>query len=126
MAEFGLGDNPATTIDGGSPGRRPITTYFRHTLDVADPSFCRSVVLRLKRADGAVVYLNGKELYRVSLPTGAVNTRTLATRGVSGLEEDVFFPVTLQQPPDGAAVKAGKASRLIMPCCLGGSSWIVA
>jgi hypothetical protein len=26
------------------------------------------------RADDAVVYLNGKEVYRVNLPAGAVNT----------------------------------------------------
>jgi hypothetical protein len=94
-AELGFGDSPATTIDGGPPDHRHIATYFRHTFDVADPSFYRSLVLRLKRADGAVVYLNGKEIHRVNLSTGEVNARRLAMRAVGGLEKESFFPVRL-------------------------------
>jgi hypothetical protein len=93
QAELGFGDNPVTTINAGPPNRRRITTYFRHTFDVADPGFFRSLLLRLKRDDGAVVYVNGTEIHRVNLPGGAVAPGTLATRGVDGLEEEMFFPV---------------------------------
>ena len=92
-AELGFGSKPDTTINPGPPGRRLITHYFRHTFDVADPSFYRNLIVRLKRDDGAVVYLNGKEITRVNLPLGAIGGGQLATRDVSGLEEDVFFPV---------------------------------
>ncbi len=92
-AELGFGDDPATTIDGGPARHRFITTYFRHTFEVDDPAFLRSLLLRLKRDDGAVVYLNGSEIHRVNLPGGAVTRDTRAARPVQGLEEEVFFPV---------------------------------
>lgn len=97
-AEFGFGDDPVTLIDGGPPTRRHITTYFRHTFEVAEPGFYRSLLLRLKRDDGAVVYLNGREIHRVNLPTDRLTPDTLATRDVRGLEEEVFYPIPL---PDG-------------------------
>ncbi len=92
-AELGFGDEPATHISGASVDARHVATYFRHTFDVADPSFYRSLVLRLKRDDGAVVYLNGTELRRINMAGGAVTASTLATREVDGLEEKVFFPI---------------------------------
>jgi hypothetical protein len=92
-AEFGFGNEAETMIDGGPPGRRWITTYFRTTLDVADPSFLRSLLMRLKRSDGAVVYLNGVEVHRANLPQGAIANTTLATRGVKGIETRTFFPI---------------------------------
>jgi len=104
LAPLGIGDNPATTIDGGPPNHRHISAFFRHTFDIADPAFYRSALLRLMSADGAVVYLNGKEIYRVNLPAGGVKPNKLATRGLTGLERDVFFPVKI----DPASLRAGK------------------
>lgn len=103
-APLGSGDNPATTVDLGTGNRHYIATYFRHTFDVADPSFYRSMLLRVMRADGAVVYLNGKEIYRANLPAGTVNTDTMATRKLTGLERDAFFPVKI----DPASLRRGK------------------
>jgi hypothetical protein len=103
-APLGSGDNPATTVDVGPANHHYITTYFRRTFDVADPSFYRSAVLRLMRADGAIVYLNGREVYRDDLPAGAVNTDMMATRKLTGLERDVFFPVKI----DPADLRHGK------------------
>ena len=95
--EFGFGDDPVTTIDGGKPGDRHITTYFRQTFDVADPGFYQNLFVRLKRDDGAVVYLNGTEVRRVNMPGGAVSSATLATKEVDGLQEEVFFPIPVDQ-----------------------------
>jgi hypothetical protein len=103
-APLGLGDNPATTIDVGPPNHRHISAFFRHTFDVADPAFYRSALLRLMSADGAVVYLNGKEVDRVNLPTGGVKPNKLATRGLTGLARDVFFPIKI----DLASLRQGK------------------
>ncbi|HEX2271192.1 MAG TPA: Ig-like domain-containing protein, partial [Pyrinomonadaceae bacterium] len=94
-AELGFGDEPVTTISGAAPDARRIATYFRHSFDVADPSFYRNLVLRLKRDDGAVVYLNGKEVSRINLTGDALTSSTTATRDVDGLEEEVFFPIAV-------------------------------
>jgi tyrosinase-like protein/Big-like domain-containing protein len=103
-APLGAGDNLSTTLDAGPTNNRYITTYFRHTFEVAEPSFYRSAVLRLMRADGAIVYVNGKEVYRVNLPAGTVTMDTLATRKLTGLERDAFFPVKI----DPANLRHGK------------------
>jgi hypothetical protein len=79
----------------GRPPRGRVTTYFRHAFDVPDPGFYRRLTLRLQRDDGAIVYVNGKEVHRVHLPAGAVTATTPATRDVAGLERDVFFPIPL-------------------------------
>jgi hypothetical protein len=88
-AELGYGDDPVTSIDPGH-----ITTYFRRTFITDDPSFYRSLLVRLKRDDGAVVYLNGVEIHRVNLPPSSLPS-TLATRTVTGIEEETFFPISL-------------------------------
>lgn len=103
-APLGSADNPATAVDLGTGNHHYITTYFRHTFDVEDPSFYRSTLLRVMRADGAIVYLNGKEVYRTNLPAGAVNTDTMATRKLTGLEREAFFPVKI----DPASLRHGK------------------
>lgn len=95
--EFGFGDDPATTIDGGSPDARHVTAYFRQTFDVADPSFYQNLFVRLKSDDGAVVYLNGTEVRRVNMPGGAPTYATLATKEVAGLQEEVFFPFSVDR-----------------------------
>ena len=97
-AELGFGNDPATTIDAGPPERRRPTAYFRHRFEVTDASVFRNLFMRLKRNDGAIVYLNGKEIHRVNLPTGAISPRTPATRDVSGLERKAFFPISV--PPN--------------------------
>jgi len=103
-APLASGGNPETLIGVGPADRRNVTTYFRRTFDVADPSFYKSALVRLMRADGAVVYLNGSEVYRVNLPAGAVSAGTTATRQVTGLERNVYFPVKI----DPAKLKRGE------------------
>jgi hypothetical protein len=85
----------ATRVDIGPADRRTTTTYFRRAFDVADPGFYKTALLRLMRSDGAIVYLNGKEVYRANLPARSVTATTTATRKLAGLERDVFFPVKI-------------------------------
>lgn len=101
---FGSAAEPATKIGAAPAGRRFTTAYFRHSFDVADPSFYRNALLRLKYADGAVVFLNGKEIYRGGLAAAAANADTTAIRRLAGLERHVFVPVKI----DPALLRRGK------------------
>jgi hypothetical protein len=93
-AELGYGDgDEATLVDGGPAAERHITTWFRRKFDVEDPAAYRNLWLRLKRDDGAAVYLNGEEIYRTGLPGGALSPETTALNDVDGLAEEAFHPV---------------------------------
>ena len=94
-AELGFGDFPATVINGGPATNRHPTIYFRHAFNVEAPALYTSLLLRLQRDDGAAVYLNGMEIYRINLPAGAIAYSTLATRAVGGLEEATLFPINV-------------------------------
>ena len=47
--------------------------------------------MRVVRDDGAIVYLNGEEIFRQSMPDGAVDYQTYANVTASGINEDTFF-----------------------------------
>ncbi|MGC8828799.1 MAG: Ig-like domain-containing protein [Verrucomicrobiia bacterium] len=80
-AELGYGENDeATKIPYGQDSNNKwITAYFRKFFTVNDPSAITNLVLNLKRDDGAIVYLNGKEVVRDLLPPGEITWSTLAT-----------------------------------------------
>lgn len=92
-AQLGYGDSDeATRVSfGASSTAKHITTYFRKSFVVEDPGGVPALVFRLVRDDGAVVYLNGAEVYRSNMPTGAISHTTLAAAGVSGADEEKFF-----------------------------------
>ncbi len=68
---------------GPDAANKYITTYFRQTFISPDPSTFSNLVLRLVRDDGAVVYLNGVEVFRSYMPTGAITHLTLASTSTS-------------------------------------------
>ncbi len=92
-AELGFADAPTTEVDGGEAG----TLYVRRTFEIADPALYHDLELRLKADDGAVVYLNGKEVHRKNLPEGTVDYPTPANQDVVGAEEETF--VTTRSRP---------------------------
>lgn len=95
-SELGYGDAPNTTVSfGPSSTNKFITTYFRHSFTVADPSAYQGLTLQLLVDDGAVVYLNGAEVVRRNMPAGTINHLTLATTAVSGTDETTFFPYSI-------------------------------
>ena len=77
-AQLGYGDGDEATVVGYGPDAedKHITTYFRHTFTATAPSALR---LRLLRDDGAVVHLNGTEVFRTNLPSGTIGHQTLAS-----------------------------------------------
>jgi hypothetical protein len=92
-AELGYGDaadgRPEATVVGFGPdaNNKFITTYFRRAFYIPDASLVRSLNARLVRDDGAVVYLNGAEVWRENMPAGTVTYTTLAASTVSGTAE---------------------------------------
>ncbi|MCU1499712.1 MAG: hypothetical protein JWM47_3665 [Acidimicrobiales bacterium] len=90
-AMLGWGKSPVTAIGP----THPVTTYFRTTFSVSDPGHIRTLALGTRVDDGAIVYLNGHEVARVRMPTGAVTAGTLAATFASGTAESAFSTVTL-------------------------------
>lgn len=79
-AQLGYGDGDEATIVsyGADANNKYITTYFRKTISVSNPSAFTSVLGNVKRDDGVAIYVNGTEVYRNNLAAGATYT-TLAT-----------------------------------------------
>ena len=94
-----------TTLDRGPSSARNVTFYFRKEFNVTtaqlnslegdDPFY--QILLGLQRDDGAVVYINGKELYRDNMPAGEIKWSTLATSSAGGTSETKFF----ESSPEG-------------------------
>ncbi len=94
--ELGYSDSPATTVSYGPDGNNKyITTYFRHTFQVADPALIANLTLKLLVDDGAVLYLNGVEVIRKNLPDGEITALTLATLAVGGADETSYSTYNL-------------------------------
>ncbi|MFZ8836344.1 MAG: lysyl oxidase family protein [Flavobacteriales bacterium] len=99
-AELGYGDGDEATVVsyGENSSDKHITTYFRHSFDYAgNPGSSMPGVLRLRRDDGAVVYLNGVEVYRSNMPAGPINSETMAMATVEGNNESTVneYPILL-------------------------------
>jgi acid phosphatase type 7 len=92
-AQLGYGDGDEATVVGygGNASNKFVTTYFRKSFNVANPADFVSLTLNILRDDGAVVYLNGTEIYRNNMPAGAVGYQTLAPVAISGAEETTTF-----------------------------------
>jgi len=92
---YGDGDEGTTLSFGPDSNNKFITTYFRRTFSVANPSLFTGLTLRLLRDDGAVVYINGVEAWRTNMPTGTVGFLTPATVAIGGADETTFVQTTL-------------------------------
>ena len=91
-AQFGYGDGDETTIlgYGNDANNKYITTYFRKTIQIDDPSNITSLKINLLRDDGAIVYLNGNEVIRSNMPSGSVDYQTRAVSALGGTDENTF------------------------------------
>ncbi len=73
----------ATVLDyGGNAANRYPTAYFRASFQVLSPSVMTGLVLHARIDDGVVVYLNGMEVFRQNMPSGAVMHETWALASV--------------------------------------------
>ncbi|MBG6238042.1 hypothetical protein IWX78_000997 [Mycetocola sp. CAN_C7] len=80
-APLGFGsESIATNIDVPPPtSNRPRTALFRHAFTLDTAAEYSELVLTARADDGAAVWINGTELGRRNLPTGALSTSTYAT-----------------------------------------------
>jgi PKD domain len=75
LAELGYGDGDEATIVsfGTNTRKKYLTTYFRRNFTITDTLSFGKYELSLKRDDGAIVFVNGIEVFRTNMPSGAVN-----------------------------------------------------
>jgi hypothetical protein len=92
---YGDGDEETTVSFGANPLQKPITTYFRHQFTVANPAALTSLKVRLVRDDGAVVYINGSEVWRSNMSSGTISSTSRATGNVSGSGESTWFETSV-------------------------------
>ena len=97
-AELGYGDGDETTIVsyGGDPDNKHTTTYFRHAFN---PGFSEATstsgFFQLRRDDGAVVYLNGEEVFRSNMPDGDIAFDTFSVDFAGGDAESNWNEYTV-------------------------------
>jgi hypothetical protein len=91
-AQLGYGDGDEQTVIGygPDPAAKFVTSYFRRTFTVTDPDAFPELQLDVLRDDGAVVYLNGTEVFRTNMPSSSISGTTLA-QSASGEDETSRF-----------------------------------
>jgi hypothetical protein len=96
-ARFGWGlDGELTAL---TPGR--VTHYFRRWFNSANGAFFTDLLFELIRDDGAVVYLNGLEIFRSNMPSGPISAQTLAPTTVNTPDETTWFETALASAGSG-------------------------
>lgn len=88
---YGDGDENTTVSYGPSSSSKYITTYLRHTFTVVAPGAYTYLKLSLLRDDGAVVYVNGTEVVRSNMPSGAIGYLTGASSTVALIDESTYY-----------------------------------
>jgi alpha-L-rhamnosidase len=84
---YGL-DGQATLVSSNGQ----ITTYFRTRFTVTNVADYTNLTLRLLRDDGAVVYLNGTEVFRSNLPTNSpIMFNSLASSKAIGIDQTLHY-----------------------------------
>lgn len=99
-AELGYGDGDERRVieDNPTPGYsnspvptdRYITAYFRKSVTLTDITKLSALRIRLKRDDGAAVYLNGTKVMLSNLSDSAGHS-TLASASIGGADENLFI-----------------------------------
>ncbi len=94
-APMGYGDdNEATELASrtGRNGPQPyLVAYFRKSFEVVGGVDWVDAKIKLRRDDGAVVYLNGHEVWRSNMPEGKIGPTTQAAGSVNNAEENVYY-----------------------------------
>jgi hypothetical protein len=95
-APLGFGNGDEATVLASETDEKPITVYFRQAFEVAEALLDRPLTARLRLCAGAVVYLNGMEVFRYNLPQGEIGYDTPALVPVTSGHEAEFitFPLS--------------------------------
>ncbi|NUY81805.1 DUF839 domain-containing protein [Flavobacterium sp. MAH-1] len=92
QAPLGYGDQVKTVISfGPDSANKYITYYFFRDMNIDLADLSDQVEFRIKRDDGAVVYVNGVEVFRDNMPAGAINYLTTSATIVDAADENRYF-----------------------------------
>jgi hypothetical protein len=100
-APLGYGEEDIATgirFGGDARNKRP-AAFFRREFEVGNPEGSEVFAMGIRADDGAVVYLNGKEIRRIRMPDGEIGHRTFSegnTQSESGLEGKLI-PFTIDR-----------------------------
>lgn len=102
-ARIGYGGDGELTLAsyGNDAAAKFVTLYLRKRFVVSNPAIYSGLRGRLICDDGAVVHLNGAEIFRSNMPAGPVTHTTLATATVDGPAEQIPVEFAI---PAGALV----------------------
>jgi len=108
---YGEDDQETELSFGDDKDEKHITTYFRTTFEVSEgqKEKIETLSLSIRRDDGAVVYLNGKEIVRTNMPRGSIEFDTLASSALPTGPESNYFDFKIgadQLAKDGSNVLA--------------------
>ena len=92
-AQFGYGEGDESTVlrSNRTDGSVIQTFYFRKTLVLTNAWALTNAGLGLMRDDGAVVYLNGTEIFRSNMTNGPIYYTNWAMTAVGGADENTFY-----------------------------------
>ncbi len=119
-AELGYGDGDESTVvdfidaDPATAGVQPnAATYFRRHFTVSETASILSAQIHVLRDDGAIVFVNGQELFRDNIAAGPVTYETYTGNAVE--ESNVFHshtiePTVLQEGDNVIAVEIHQAT----------------
>ena len=106
-AQLGYGDGDEQTQIGDSV----ITAYFRHEFDVVDASVFGDLSLELLYDDGALIYINGQEVWRVNMPVGEIYYNTFSSSGSSdNAQANIDINIPLQDGSNVVAIEVHQRS----------------
>lgn len=104
------GDTISTIVDIGPSGLRYPTVYFRKSFNVSGAGGYTTLTAGVKRDDGAILYLNGREIGRTNMGGGTTTYSSFASNGMSGSGEsdinDIVYNLSAGDLVDGINVLA--------------------
>ena len=91
-APLGYGDPTATVISfGPDSANKYITSYFYRDIEVNTSNLTEFVEFGIRRDDGAIVYVNGVEVFRDNMPAEPTDYMTFSSTTIDGADEKRFF-----------------------------------
>ena len=89
---FGLPAIDKTLSFGPDAGKKHLSYYFRKRFNIADVnSLSDNVEVNVRANDGFVLYANELEVVRYNMPTGKIDSATLALTAQKPLESTVYY-----------------------------------
>ncbi|MBL9136301.1 MAG: lamin tail domain-containing protein [Verrucomicrobiales bacterium] len=115
-AQFGYGEGDESTLlpFGGDAANKWITAYFRHAVEIRGTHPVLRSYLHIRRDDGVIVYVNGREIARLSMTAAEAFGQTLASSPSDDGQDlhEVEVPLSaLRQGLNVVAVELHQSSR---------------